>query len=189
MNVGALVLAAGRAERFGADKRLASLPGGQRVLDATLAALRASGLPVMVCLAAGDADIARDLHRMDIDFRHCERSAEGMGATLAEGVGHISTWQGLLVVLADMPWIDPRTYQAVAGRVAAGRIVVPVHNGRRGHPVGFGREYFPALATLRGDSGARRLLDLHAADVEEVPVSDAAIHRDIDTPSDLRSSH
>ena len=42
MTAGILVLAAGRSVRFGADKRLATLPDGQCVIEATLANVRAS---------------------------------------------------------------------------------------------------------------------------------------------------
>ncbi|MFO1431924.1 MAG: NTP transferase domain-containing protein [Candidatus Competibacteraceae bacterium] len=40
-------------------------------------------------------------------------------------------------------------------------IAAPVWNGRRGHPVGFGRQCYPALVALRGDTGARELLNAH----------------------------
>jgi molybdenum cofactor cytidylyltransferase len=108
-----------------------------------------------------------------------------MGATLAQGVGQLPGWDGVLVAMADMPWILPATYRAVAMRLDGGTIAVPTHSGRRGHPVGFGRDFYPALATLGGDTGARRLLGSHGASVIEVPVADPAIHRDIDSPADL----
>jgi molybdenum cofactor cytidylyltransferase len=56
-------------------------------------------------------------------------------------------------------------------------------NGRRGNPVGFGRVHLDTLLALGGDQGARRLLQ--SFPVTEVPVIDAGIFRDIDTPADL----
>jgi molybdenum cofactor cytidylyltransferase len=185
VNIGILVLAAGRAARFGADKRQALLPDGRTVLGATLANARASGLPLLVCVGSGDDALARHLLGRDIPCLRCSRAAEGMGGTLAEGVGRLPGWEGALVALADMPWIAPASFQAVAERVAKDCIVVPLCAGRRGHPVGFGSDFFSALAALGGDQGARQLLDAHPDRVRELPLTDEGIHRDIDLPSDL----
>jgi len=185
VTTGILLLAAGRARRFGTDKRLALLPHGHSVIHATIANVRASGLPFLVCLGARDTELIRRLQREGYRCQPCMRAGEGMGATLAEGVGHIPGWDGVLVALADMPWIAPVSYGLVAERLSVDSIVVPVHRGRRGHPVGFGRHFFPELVALRGDVGARPLLDAHTNRITELPLADPAINRDIDVPSDL----
>ncbi len=185
MTIGILVLAAGRGMRFGGDKRLATLPDSRRVIDATLANVRASELPLLVCVGEGDVEVIRSLERQGVAYKCCSRAGEGMGSTLAEGACFISGWSGVLVALADMPWIAPTTYLAVAQRLSAQSIVVPVWNGQRGHPVGFGCEFFAALCALCGDTGARQLLSMHAESVTELTVTDPAIHRDIDVPADM----
>ncbi|MGI4983778.1 MAG: nucleotidyltransferase family protein [Janthinobacterium lividum] len=93
---------------------------------------------------------------------------------------------GWIVGLADMPMIAPATIQAVAGALAAGNdesIVAPVCNGRRGHPVGWGRAHGAALMALRGDTGARALIDAH--DFIAVATGDEGVLRDIDREGDL----
>lgn len=185
MRAGVLLLAAGSGARFGADKRLAKLPDGRRVLDATVAAIVESGLPMLVCVAPGDDELAHALRQRDITCLRCARAGEGMGSTLAEGIGGIPDWSAVLVALADMPWIAPSTYRSVAHQLSEQRIVVPLFAGRRGHPVGFGRAFYTALASLAGDTGARALLARYSAQLTEVPLADAAILRDIDVPDDL----
>jgi molybdenum cofactor cytidylyltransferase len=187
VNSGVLLLAAGRATRFGADKRLARLPDGRTVIDTTLANIQRSGLPILVCLGAEDEALAQHLRQRDINCQCCPRALEGMGGTLAEGVGLIPDWECVLIALADMPWIMPGTYSAIAERLTTENIVVPVNGGRRGHPVGFGCDFYTELTALNGETGARGLLYRHAVRITEVPVADAAIHRDIDVPADLRA--
>ena len=60
------------------------------------------------------------------------------------------------------------------------------HAGQRGNPVLLSRRLFAALAELSGDRGARRLL-AGRSDVVELPVEDAAVAADIDTPEAFRS--
>lgn len=186
MTVGILVLAAGRSSRFGADKRLAELPGGRRVIDTLLDNVRASGLKFTVCLGVKDNHIADRLREDNVPCIQCSRAEEGMGGTLAEASSHIQGWDGVIVALADMPWIAPDTYLEVASRLSATTICVPSRERRRGHPVGFGSDFYSELQSLGGDTGARHLLSRYASQVVELPVNDAAIHRDIDLPSDIQ---
>lgn len=63
-------------------------------------------------------------------------------------------------------------------------IAAPVHAGRRGNPVAFGRAHLPALLALEGDQGARSILKNNP--VNELMVDDPGILRDIDAPSDIQ---
>ena len=185
MTVGILLLAAGRGRRFGADKRFATLADGRTLLESTLDAAVASGLPICVCLRPQD-DAARALvSSRNIPSLVCSRAEEGMGAVLAQGVSAAANWQGLLIALADMPWILPETYREVASAMPAQGICRPVYRGIPGHPVAFHRCFFPQLAKLSGDTGARALLSAQRAQLNELAVEDPGILRDVDLPEQL----
>ncbi len=185
MTVGVLLLAGGSARRFGADKRLAPLADDRSLLDACIGNILRANLPLLVCLAPADGELAATLSRAGIPTLACPRAGEGMGSTLADGVAAItSRWSGALVALADMPLIRPATYRLVAERLAPGTIVTVSHNGRRGHPVGFDRAFFPELEALRGDTAARTVLAAHGT-VTDIPVDDPGILVDVDVTADL----
>ncbi|MCB1701499.1 MAG: nucleotidyltransferase family protein [Halioglobus sp.] len=185
MTVGVLLLAAGRGRRFGRDKRLAQLKPGLTLLDATLGRLGATGLPILVCLAADDRPLQDAMTSRGLHSVLCEHSGTGMGSTLADGMDRAPDWDGVLVALADMPWIEPCTYLAVADALTRNVICVPTREGRRGHPVGFGRSFFSSLRSLHGDQGGRLVIDANRDCVRELPLADRGIHRDVDTPNDL----
>ncbi len=198
--IGVILLAAGKSERFGGDKRLAEIrqPQGtqQPMLLTTLQQIRASGLPLFVVLRPGDQQWGDALDKLSIDWGICPEAAQGMGHSLAFGVHATQHWNGWLIALADMPFIQPATYQRVATALNQHKIVRPVlqrtdtatgaDTGKTldGHPVGFSRSYACALTQCQGDEGARRLLTDNPQDVYLLPLTDKGIVQDIDRPQD-----
>jgi len=186
LKVGILLLAAGRGTRFGSDKRRARLPGGDLLLDRSIAVIAETGLPFRVALGPGDDTLAQSLRGRGIETIGCADAPRGMGATLAAAVQTLPHWAAVLVALGDMPWVHPQSILAVARAAGPAAICVPSHGGRRGHPVAFGARFLPELAALDGDRGARELLLRHAAVVRELPVHDPGVLRDVDRPADLQ---
>jgi molybdenum cofactor cytidylyltransferase len=66
-------------------------------------------------------------------------------------------------------------------------IVAPTCLGKIGNPVLWGRRFFPDIAGLTGDMGARPLLERHQEHVAMVELGDDAVLRDFDTVDSLDS--
>lgn len=178
--IGALVLAAGFARRFGSDKLTAPMPDGNPLIRQTLEKISSAFDDILV---VSRPDSGLDLENWPVTlFKGAE---QGMGASLAWGISRLPAWDGCLVCLADMPFVQPRTYRLLATELTPGNIVIPAHMGRRGNPAGFGRRFFAELAELKDERGGREIIRRHEADVLEIPVEDPAILMDIDTPDDL----
>ena len=186
MNTGILLLAAGQSRRFGSDKRNALLPCGQTLLVRCGRHALDSGMPVIVCLRMDDQQLAEQLQSLGASTLLCPEADQGMGATLAYGIGHVQGWDSVLIALADMPDIKPATFCKVAMAVHPGQICQPEHNGTPGHPVGFSSSYFTEIAGLGGDNGARNLVARNRRALTRLPVDDPGILRDIDRPTDLQ---
>ncbi|MEH6516265.1 MAG: nucleotidyltransferase family protein [Halioglobus sp.] len=188
MAVGVILLAGGRSRRFGADKRLSEFLPGRALLEVTLKNVSLSQLELLVCLRADDQVLEEKLNRMGINCQRCSKANQGMGATIAQGVTHIPDWSGVLIALADMPWIQPATFRSVAQHTNPESICIPTFNNQNGHPVGFGSDFFGNLAELDDDLGARSIINKYAHRVQELPTDDDGILRDIDTPDDIKLS-
>lgn len=160
-----LVLASGRGERFrasgGTGSKLQALLAGRPVLEHTLAAVRASGLPFHV-EAAGHP---------------------GMGDSIAAAVRATADAGGWLVLPGDLPLVRPASLRAVAAALQQASVVLPVHQGTRGHPVGFAAGHGPALQALTGTEGAAAIV--RAAQPLRLELDDEGIVTDIDTVADL----
>jgi molybdenum cofactor cytidylyltransferase len=89
---------------------------------------------------------------------------------------------GAAVFLVDHPLVDRGTIDALVARLAPGRIIVPVHDGRRGHPVIFAADLFDEILGLSSDQGLNTVVRRQPERVVEVFVENAGVLRDIDTP-------
>jgi CTP:molybdopterin cytidylyltransferase MocA len=92
----------------------------------------------------------------------------------------------LLVTLGDQPAITGDLVNRLIDahtRTQKG-IVVPVYNGRRGHPTLIAAKYRHAVMTQYDNVGLRGLLHEHPDDILELPVPDLDITADLDTPED-----
>ena len=194
MPIAGVLLAAGRAERFGGAKlQIALREGPDAGLAIGVAACRHLAAAVdelIAVIRVGDDALAAAFaneHARIVVARHAD---EGMGVSLAEGVAAAPEASGYVVALADMPWIETSTIARVVQALAQGAaIVAPVYRGERGHPVGFASRYRAELLALRGDEGARAILAAHRSALTLIEVEDRGVVRDVDTPDDLREAH
>jgi molybdenum cofactor cytidylyltransferase len=181
--IGGLVLAAGAATRFGAQKQLAELDGVP-LLEHALRRMRSAPVGrVVVVLGAGADEIvaAVDLHGADPLV--CSRWAEGQSASLACGLAELADCEAVVVTLGDQPRVSPDAIRRViAGRNGASAVRA-TYGDNPGHPVLLERELFEALRDVSGDKGARNLL--LSVQVRDIPCDDLGGGDDVDTPSEL----
>lgn len=188
--VAALVLAAGRSARMGGANKLLAEVGDRPMLARVVDALLATpARPVVVVTGYEAAAVRAALGGRDVCFAHNAEHAEGIGASIRAGARALEPGlDGALVCLGDLPDLRPEPVAALLGAFAPDRICVPVHAGRRGHPVLFGRQFFADLAQLAGDRGARAVLEAHSHALCEVDVADAGVALDVDDAEQLASA-
>ena len=181
-----MLLAAGAGTRFGGGKLVHPLEDGVAIAAHAARNLVAAGLEVIAVIRPGDFPLSDVLEQEGCQVTHCGESVHGMGHTLAHGVNATREAAGWIVALADMPRLKPETIQAVAAALAEGAVVAaPFHEGQRGHPVGFSARLRDELTQLTGDSGAKAVLERHAAEIHRIETDDAGVLIDIDRRTDL----
>lgn len=185
MRVVAILLAAGSSRRFGGQKLLAPWRG-RPLYEHALEALSASPAideTLMVVQPGFTASAARPRCRFVVNPEH----EEGMGSSLRAGVRAAGEADAYLVALADMPAITPALIAALIAcyREAGRPIVIPLCQGRRGHPVMMSAGLREELLAVAGDVGARELIRAHPGWVAPFETEDEAVLFDVDRPADL----
>ncbi len=164
------------------------LSDGTPVGVASLRNLKSAIEKVIAVVRTGDDELANLLRAEDVQVVSSDEAWRGMGHSLANAIANAQDAEGWLVALGDMPRVQPGTIRRIASQLRKHqRIVVPVHEGNRGHPVGFPRRLRMQLEGLTGDAGARSLIQGNSDEVLRVEVADEGVLQDVDTLADLKA--
>ncbi len=185
MNLAGLLLAAGGSSRFGSPKVLARYRGESLVRrGAHLLGPRCPGGVFVVVGAASDA-VGVALAGEKVALVDNPDWSQGLSTSLVRGVAALpTTADAVLILLCDQPAITAADLDALiaAWRIEPELIAAAGFGDRLGAPVIMPRAFWPQLAALRGDQGARSLLEWHSEHTA-VPMPHAGL--DVDTPEDL----
>ena len=190
-----LIPAAGKSVRMGQPKLLLPL-GETTVLGRVLTAVRAGGVTDVLVVVGPDLPALADAARAEgahvlvlaadtVDMRAtCLHGLDWLEARFAPGPG-----DGWLLLPADHPTCGPEVVRAVlaaATEHSERSIVVPVHAGRRGHPVWLRWEHVAAIRRMGEGEGLNRFVRERAGETLELDWPDTEVLRDLDTPEDYR---
>lgn len=183
MNIGILILAAGKSERFqkagGKGNKLNSLVGECTVFEKTLLNSIGSGLSVHVITRPENEGVINNCLQFNIPYSLL--NSYGLGDSIAFGVKNTSHLDGWIIHLADMPYINSELFICVADKLKQHTLVRPVYNDLPGHPVGISAKYYTELINLAGDDGAKSILQRNL--VYQLDINDKSVVKDIDYPS------
>jgi len=187
--IAALLLAAGKSKRMGANKMLAEIDGRPMVARTAQRLLASRARPIIAVLGNQADEVDAALGKLPVERVRNPDFADGLSTSLKRGLDALpADIDGIVVCLGDMPLIAGRDIERLiaAFNPLEGRaIVVPTRRGRRGNPILWSRQFFAEMMTLSGDQGARRLIEEHADLVAEIEMDSDAILIDIDTPEAL----
>ena len=180
-----IVLAAGKSTRFGRDKRQIKNAKGKALLQLTLESIPPIFRQRILVLHPGDETLGANYEK-NWQVIYAELAIHGMGCSIAAAITQVTDCAGALIALADMPLVMPETYSLLQQAAEPDRMVVPFFEQQRGNPVMIGRQFFQELAELKGDSGARQLMQQYPELVDRLDVTDPGVLRDIDTLAELQ---
>jgi molybdenum cofactor cytidylyltransferase len=183
-----LLLAGGSASRFGSQKLLADFHGAPLVAHAARRLAEGTGSMVLAVIPLGSEELREVLEPLGCEVLESDRCLLGLGGSLSAAVEASAQADGWIVALGDMPLVPVAAIRAVARSIEEGAwIAAPVHEGRRGHPVGFAHGLYAQLSALRGDEGARAVVREHAGRLVRIPCDEAGVLADVDTPGQLEA--
>jgi molybdenum cofactor cytidylyltransferase len=184
--VSAILLAAGLSSRFGKAKQLAQFEGTTLVSRAVATLERAPVGEIVVVVGHRAAEVTRELEGTATRIVVNEDYETGLGSSIRTGVGALSRESSAVVVcLSDQPFVTTELIGRIVSRhrQTGADVVASFSKGLVTPPVLFSRRLYGEMAELRGDKGARFIIEKHPG-FEKVNV-DPGLLLDVDTEEDL----
>jgi molybdenum cofactor cytidylyltransferase len=193
-----IILAAGMSTRLGRPKQLVRF-GDRYLIDWVLQASLSSKLArVILVMGYKYATIMKALGkrlqnpRLEIVIN--QKYREGMGSSLRLGLERArADFPSVMFLLGDQPIVDSPTIDWLLEKFWESEkdICVPVHKGVRGNPTLFSKAVYDKLLTIKGDMGAREIIQVNSKRVLFVELANPNLFLDIDTLEDVQtfSSH
>jgi molybdenum cofactor cytidylyltransferase len=193
MRIFGLIPAAGKSRRMGRPKLLLTI-GESSVLEHVLAAVRAASVADVLVVVAPDADeLARVATSAGAHVLQLDHDTPDMRASCEYGMAWIETQfrpdadDAWLLLPADHPTVRPDVVRALLDAARANgdkTIIVPAHQGRRGHPTLLRWSHAASIRALPPGQGLNAFIRAHAAETMELEWPSDEILRDLDTPED-----
>jgi molybdenum cofactor cytidylyltransferase len=195
---GGVILAAGESSRMGRDKALLPWPPASELLPAPMetflsAAIRSLGRStdfVVVVAGQNEPALAPVAYVNAASIAINPDPAQGQFSSLRVGLREVLNRgrDAAIVTLVDRPPARAETVRSLreAFEAAPDRIwaVVPEFSGKHGHPFVAGREMIEKFLRAPATSTARDIEHANQEHIQYVPVNDAFVAMNINTPED-----
>ena len=187
-NIGLVLLAAGASVRLGRPKQLLHFRGQSLLKYSIQNALASNAQPVVVVLGANANGLQKETTESGIHVVVNEEWQEGMSSSIRRGIETISELgpevEGVILMVCDQPYVTTNLLnELITVHEKSGKQIVACSYGDTfGPPAFFHHSLFDELLRLKGDIGARSIVQQHTNMVEVIPFAEGTI--DIDTEAD-----
>jgi molybdenum cofactor cytidylyltransferase len=186
--IAGIILAAGEGKRIGQNKGLLKI-NGISFLEKVILPLKNAGCDPVIVVGGSQSDkVKAESLKHGAEFALNEKWQSGQFSSLKAGLRQLKhDVEGAIIALADHPLVMSNTYNILMEEFLehSDKIILPICNGRRGHPIVIPEEIIKEIKSAPDNSILKDIIFDHTDKIYETVIEDPGILKDIDTNSDL----
>lgn len=166
---------------------------GKTLIENSVGSVLSGGAETAVVVTGHRADEVEDVLRRAFGervrfVRNAGYAATDMLCSIRLGAAALPACEAFFLLPGDMPAVAKDTYgKLLAAREReAASVIFPALRGRRAHPPLIDARLIPAILAYDGGGGLRGLWERYESGIRAVPVDDAGVRTDVDTPEDYQ---
>ena len=186
--ISAILLAAGQSQRMSDENKLIRNFNGSALIKHSVKNILDSCVDELIIVLGYEHKIIEKLINKDkkIKIVFNKNFNSGMASSIKTGIKYLSDkTESFFICLGDMPMINKKIYNKLIECKDLKEIIVPTLNGNRGNPVLFSRSMKEKIVTIKGDVGAKKIIEMNEDKVFALEINDDCITRDFNTNEDF----
>ena len=187
--ISAIVLAAGLSSRIKKYNKLLLRYKKKKLIEHTLQNILESNIEYVIVVMGNDQNKIKKMipYQHNIKTIYNRNYKSGMASSIKAGLKYLPKESShFFIVLADMPEVKKKHYNTMILATKKNKQVpvVPYVNSQQANPVLFSKNFIQKLKSLRGDKGAKKILQNETK--IKVIFKDKALMKDLDSLDDFK---
>jgi molybdenum cofactor cytidylyltransferase len=176
---------------MGTPKQLLPIHGISLLRHLAKIAIASMCDPIVVVLGANAQKIRAEIADLPLQIVENQDWEAGMGISISSGLATLLEWHptlnAVLVLVCDQPFVSTELIDqlVIAYQSECHQIVASGYLETVGVPALFSDRYFLKLLQLKGDTGARKIIQQHLSETYTIAFPQGAI--DLDTPDEYQA--
>jgi len=188
--ISSVLLAAGQSKRMHGENKLTKEIQGIPLIKHSVKNILASSIVELIIVIGYQKEIIQKLidKNEKIKFVFNEEFETGMASSIKVGLNHLSeNSEFFFICLGDMPKINSSIYNQLIKCRNQKDIIVPTYKKQQGNPVLFNKSMKAKIMNIKGDSGAKKILELNKDKILNLEINDQSIFKDFNTHKNFNS--
>jgi molybdenum cofactor cytidylyltransferase len=188
--ISAILLAAGQSKRMNGENKLTKEIQGIPLIKLSVKNILASSINELIIVLGHQKEIIEKLidKNKKIKFVFNKNFESGMASSIKTGLNHLSEkTEAFFICLADMPMVNHDIYNQLIKSKDNKEIIVPTYKGQQGNPVLFDKSMKEKVLDIKGDVGAKKILELNKDKILNLEINDQSITKGFDTQDNFNS--
>ena len=188
--ISAILLAAGQSKRMFGENKLVKKIQGIPLIKHSVKNILASSVDELIIVLGYQKEIIEKLidknNKIKCVFNKDFES--GMASSIKTGLNHLSkNTEAFFICLGDMPMVNHDIYNQLIKSKDNKEIIVPTYKEQQGNPVLFDKSMKEKVLDIRGDVGAKKILELNKNKILNLEIDDQSITKGFNTQDDFSS--
>tara|TARA_B100000959_G_C14857107_1_gene572668 strand:- start:320 stop:895 length:576 start_codon:yes stop_codon:yes gene_type:complete len=189
--ISAILLAAGKSKRMIDENKLSKKFKNTPLINHSIKNILFSNIDELIIVLGYEKELINKLIEKNnkIKIIYNKNFESGMASSIKVGLNHLSKKaESFFVCLGDMPMINKEIYNQLISQRNKKDIIVPTYNDIQGNPVLFSKLMKSSIMTIKGNFGAKKILEQNKDKILKLEINDINITKDFNTKNDFSPS-
>ncbi len=188
--ISAILLAAGQSKRMNGENKLIKKIQNVPLIKHSIKNILESSIDEIIVVLGHDKEIIEKIIDQNDKIRLVfnKNFENGIASSIKTGLAKLSNkTESFFICLGDMPNVNRNIYDKLIQSKNNKEIVVPNFKGNQCNPILFSRSVINTLMNVKGDTGAKKILELNKNKILNVNIDELNFAKDFDTPEDFKT--